>query len=129
MERFISGEAPDHTFGYYCGLEAKDFPPPEQFTNEEIKQVYKAFENLLYSWNAGIDLPEKLPLHLRYKFMVDTLAEGFTVLNSGTMHFDYCSGYAPDCAFKEYCSCLDFWNELPDEDMSTGSTPEDELPL
>lgn len=118
VERFIAGEEPKHTFGYYCGLEAIDFPPSDQFTCNEIKQVYQAFEKLLYSWNASIDLPEKLPLPLRYEFMVNTLAEGFTVINNGIMHFDYCNGYAPDCVFKEYCSCLEFWDDLPDEDES-----------
>lgn len=119
VERFISGEEPEntkHTFGYYCGLKAIDFPPSDQFTGNEIKQVYEAFEKLLYSWNAGIDLPEKLPLPLRYEFMVNTLAEGFIVNNNGIMHFDYCSGYAPGCVFKEHCSCLEFWNDIPDED-------------
>lgn len=27
------------------------------------------------------------------------------------MDFDYCSGYAPDCVFGKYCSCLDYWNK------------------
>lgn len=111
VERYIAGENPDHTFGYHCGLEAEDFPPAEQFSDEEIGQVYKAFEKLLFSWNAGIDLPENLPLPLRYKFMVNTLSEGFAPLNHGIMHFDYCTGYAPDCVFGKYCPCLEYWNE------------------
>jgi len=128
IERWTEGE-PEHTFGYYCGLETINFPPPEQLTGEELKLVCEALGRLLSSWNSGIDLPEKLPLPLRYKFMVNALDEGFTVVNSGFMHFDFCSGYAPDCVFKEYCSCLEFWNELPDEDMNIDSLNEDDLPF
>ncbi len=94
IDRWVNGEKPEHTFGYYCGLESVNFPPAEQLTGEEIKLVCKAFQDLLFTWNSGIDLPEKLPLTLRYKFMVDTLNEGTTIVNSGFMTFDYCSGNA-----------------------------------
>lgn len=112
IERWVAGEnEPEHTFGYYCGLESVNFPPPEQLTEKEIKLICKAFKHLLFTWNSGINLPKDLPISLRYKFMINTLDEGFTLVNSGCMSFDYCSGYAPDCIFKEYCSCLKTWSE------------------
>ena len=30
IEKWVSGEEAEHTFGYYCGLESKNFPPPDQ---------------------------------------------------------------------------------------------------
>jgi hypothetical protein len=27
------------------------------------------------------------------------------------MSFDFCTGYAPDCVFKEYCPCREFWDK------------------
>ena len=33
------------------------------------------------------------------------------------MHFDFCSGYAPDCELKEHCPCLEIWNEEEDDNM------------
>lgn len=36
-------EEPAHTFGYHCGLESANFPPPQQLTNEEMQQVIAAF--------------------------------------------------------------------------------------
>jgi hypothetical protein len=87
VERWIAGEEPEHTFGYYCGLQRSDFPPAEQLNHEDLEPVCRAFEKLLFSWNSGIDLPEKFPLHLRYTFMVNTLDEGFTPVRSGFMIF------------------------------------------
>lgn len=116
IERWVSRDnEPRHTFGYYCGLQSHDFPPAEQLTEKEISLVCKAFEHLLFTWNSGIDLPDKLPLALRYQFMINTLDEGFTLVNSGFMEFDYCSGSAPDCVFGEYCSCLSYWNNKLNE--------------
>jgi len=40
------------------------------------------------------------------------------IANSGMMSFDFCSGYAPDCIFKEYCPCQEFWNTPIDIDGS-----------
>jgi hypothetical protein len=111
IERWVAGPEPEHTFGYYCGLKSADFPPAEQLSNQDLRCVCKAFQELLFTWNADISLPEALPLPLKYRFMVNTLDEGFTVVNSGFMTFDYCSGYAPECPFKEYCPCLEIWNK------------------
>lgn len=112
IERWAGDENEQrHPFGYYCGLKSQNFPPADQLTDKEIRLVCKAFKHLLFTWNSGIDLPDKLPIHLKYKFMVNTLDEGFTVVNSGFMDFDYCSGYAPDCVFGKYCDCLKYWKE------------------
>jgi hypothetical protein len=114
VERWIAGEEPEHTFGYYCGLERINFPHAEQLSDHDLIQVCHALQDLLSSWHAGIDLPEALPLPMKYQFMVGTLDEGFTVMNSGQVTFDYCSGYAPECSFKEYCPCLEFWKKTDD---------------
>lgn len=112
-ERWLEGEEPAHTFGYYCGLDAVNFPPPEQLYLKDMKKVCKAFRKMMFSWNLDIDLPEKLPLPIAYKMMIDTLNTKTTIVNSGTIGFDFCTGYAPDCIFKEYCPCRKIWNESP----------------
>lgn len=126
VERYLEGKEPDHTFGYYCGLESINFPPPEQLTAEELQQVCIAFQKMMASWNADISLPENFPLDWRYRFLTDTLQEGFSPVSSGFITFDYCTGYAPECKLKEYCPCLKFW-EVDDTD-SPQQTP-DELPF
>ncbi len=111
MEQWLAGEEPPHTFGYYCGLDAVNFPPPEQLSLKDMKKVCKAFRKMMFSWNLDIDLPEKLPLPIAYKMMIDTLNTKTTIVNCGTIGFNFCTGYAPDCIFKEYCPCLEIWNE------------------
>ncbi len=128
VERWIAGEEPSHSFGYFCGLEAINFPPPEQLTPEDMKEINEAFRTMMFSWNLDISLPENLPLPIAYKMMVDTLDSKTEIVNSGTMTFDFCTGYAPDCIFKEYCPCLKIWNNTPAEDMTTGLSDE-ELPF
>lgn len=66
---------------------------------------------LSLKWNHRIDLPESLPAAFAYKMVVDSLNMKTNIVNSISMNFDFCSGYAPDCIFKAYCPCLKIWNE------------------
>ena len=54
-------EEPLNTFGEICGLTREQFPPVEQLSKKQIKQIIKAFRQLLLSWNLGVDFPKKLP--------------------------------------------------------------------
>lgn len=80
-----------------------------------MKLVCDAFQKMMFTYNLGIDLPQNLPIAFAYKITVDTLNEKTDISTSGMTHFDYCSGYAPDCIFKEYCPCLEFWNKEENE--------------
>ena len=125
IERWLEGEEYEHTFGYYCGLQSENFPPPEQLSNEELEIVNNAFQKMMFTWNLDIDLPKSLPAAFAYSLLVNTLNEKTMIPNDGFCSFDYCTGYAPDCIFKEYCSCIEFWNSLPDDqDMERTDTNE-----
>ena len=128
VENWLEGKEPAHTFGYYCGLAAINFPPPEQLSDDEIKKVLRAFNKMMFSWNLDISLPEKLPLPIAYAMTVDTLNSNTSIPNSGFMGFDFCTGYAPDCIFKEYCPCLENWNKL-DDDWKMNTPDNNTLPL
>lgn len=65
---------------------------------------------MMFSWNLGISYPENLPIDLVYDAIIKTLDTETAIVNSGFLHVDYCSGYAPDCIWKEHCSCLVYWN-------------------
>ncbi|MBN9351917.1 MAG: hypothetical protein J0H55_14650 [Chitinophagaceae bacterium] len=114
IENWVSREEPENTFGYYCGLNSENFPPAEQLTDREMKIIRRAFEKMMFTWNHGIILPEKLPAAFAYKMVVDSLNMKTTIVNSGRMSFDFCSGYAPDCVFKEYCPCWEAWKNPTD---------------
>ncbi len=62
IERWVEGEEAEHTFGYYCGLKAENFPPAQQLTDDEMIIIRKAFEQMMFTWNQGISLPETLPV-------------------------------------------------------------------
>lgn len=106
-----------HTFGYYCGLQPENFPPAAQFCAEEIKMVNKAFKNMMATYHCTVNLPENLPAAMEYSILVDTLHKKITQPGNGPVRFDCCSGFPPDCVFKEHCSCLNIWNSLPEQDM------------
>ena len=73
---------------------------------------------MMYSYNIGIDLPDELPAPLKYILIVGTLNEKIAIPEYGLMHFDFCTGNAPECALKEYCPCLKIWNETEDDNTS-----------
>ena len=49
VERYIAGEEDllQQTFGYQCGLNKEQFPPPNRLTFEQMNTVCDAFEKLL----------------------------------------------------------------------------------
>ncbi len=126
VERWLEGEEPPHTFGYYCGLNSEQFPPPEQLTKKELKLVCKAFRQMMCSWNFDADLPKTLPSDRNYQLLVSTLNMKTDIVNSGFMTFEFCQSYPPDCIFKEYCMCLKFWNT---EETDPPSHKPGELPI
>ncbi len=130
IENWLEGDEALHSFGYYCGLESVNFPPAEQLTDAEMQTVLTAFKQLMFTWNQGIDLPGNLPVAIAYKMTVDTLDAKTSIVNSGFMSFDFCSGYAPDCVFKEYCPCLEIWNTTDDDkEVKSEEDYNDDLPF
>src|SRR5690554_3025513 len=141
IDRWVAGENL-HTFAHYCGLQPLDFPPAEQLKNDDLLKVCEAFKQMMLSWNLGIDLPDDLPLSMKYTLMVDLLNTETVIPTNGTIVFDFCTGYAPECDLKSYCPCLKFWDEIDEEipfDMDSkangtrgehpGNGEEDELPF
>jgi hypothetical protein len=61
-------------------------------------------------------LPKKLPMPIAYRMMIGTLDTKTQIVDEGNLGFNFCTGDAPDCIFKEFCPCLEFWNDGPNED-------------
>ncbi|GGF40602.1 hypothetical protein [Echinicola rosea] len=110
IDQWLSGDAA-HTLGYYCGLSPEDFPPSNDFSDEEIKHICEAFEKMLASWGGIHDTPNNFPIREKYSLIIGLLEEDFTPINGGVYVFDWCTGYAPDCRLGVYCRCLEFWKE------------------
>lgn len=112
VERYISGlgELP---LSKYTGLNSQDFPPAHQLADAEMELVLMAFDKMLFTWNIAIDWPKKMPVTARYDHLLNfVLEEKVTPVNTGTMHLDFCTGYAPDCDWGTYCHCLKSWKDF-----------------
>lgn len=128
VERWVS-EDPPHSFGYYCGLQAEQFPPAGQLADEDMKLVCDAFDKMMQTWNLDIDFPDNIPIPFAYKLTVDTLNRKTMIAKSGFVSFDFCTGYAPDCELKEFCPCLKYWNETADEPTINENENENDIPF
>lgn len=101
----------ESTLGELIGLKKEDFPPVHQLSNEDLELICEVFEDMLFTWNASISLPEDLPLPLRYQFTLGVLAEDFIFDENGFITFDYCTGNSSNCPFGEYCECSSFGDD------------------
>lgn len=109
IERYIS-ELGELLLSKYTGLKSQDFPPAHQLTADEMKLVLMAYDKMLFTWNIAIDWPENMPVSAQYDHLLNfVLEEKVTPVSTGTMHLDFCTGYAPDCDWDAYCHCLKSW--------------------
>ncbi len=115
IEKWVAGEVPEYPFGYFCGLRPVQFPPSNQLTNDDMLLVCDSFSEMMLTWNLDATFPEELPIAFMYDILVKFLDEKISIPDSGFMTYDFCNSYPPDCVFKEYCSCLEIWNEGVDD--------------
>ena len=105
---FAIETAPDIPAKELFGIAYEEIPPPEKLTDEQIQQLMEAMTDMLTAFNFYIELPEKVPLKLQYKLIRDIFAEEIHYMPGFTHHYDFCSGWCPDCEILEYC---DSWKE------------------
>lgn len=89
------------------GIAKNEFPPSEKLNNSQMKIVLEAVEKMLLAINNQIVFPEKMPVNRRYELLFVLWDDGFQPLTEGMSYNDFCTGYAPECALKEYCFCKD----------------------
>lgn len=111
IEDYAEGRNIPPNLGVQCGLTVEQFPPEEQLEDEEIRGIIDAFVEMLQTRNMSVDMPEKVPLRKAYPIIINLLNEEAWYFPTGTFHFDFCTGYAPDCELGEYCPCLENWGE------------------
>jgi hypothetical protein len=104
VERWLENE-PEHDFSYYSGLQKEQFPPPEKLTNEQMEAVSLAFERLLFTWNIGVEMPEKLSVARKYSLLISVLERKVAIVENGFETIEFCSYDPPSCPFNEWCTC------------------------
>jgi hypothetical protein len=116
VERWLEHE-PAHDFSYYCGLKKEQFPPAERLTNEQMEAVSLAFEKLLFTWNIGVEMPEKLPISTKYGLLVSVLEKKVAIVQNGFETIEFCTYDPPSCPFNEWCTCKELgFKDQDDED-------------
>lgn len=105
LERYVSGED-EKPLSTFTGLNKENFPPSSQLKEEEMEIILKSYDQMLASWNTQIDWQKNMTVKARYDFLLRVVLNSkSTPLNFGMMHLDFCTGYAPDCVWGEYCHC------------------------
>jgi hypothetical protein len=125
IERWLESD-PEYTFGYYCGLSAEQFPPPDRMTTLQMEEICTAFEKLLFSWNIRTLIPEDLPISKRYLLLVGILDRKVEIVNDGFITLEFCTYDPPSCPLGDHCTCKD----LPEDEgpEQNKEDPTDELP-
>jgi hypothetical protein len=114
VERYLSGEGAK-PLRRILGLEEIQFPPIERLTDQQMLHVISAFKNCLDSWNVSLEMPEKLPISLKYTLYISTLASTINIVNSGTIHLEACTYCSDNCLLGEYCECKEFEDDHSDD--------------
>jgi hypothetical protein len=63
------------------------------------------------------------------KCFLELLDTKTMIANSGFAGFDFCTGDPSGCVFKEYCSCLEHWNDDTDFPSPLPDADNEDLPF
>ncbi len=127
VERYISGEG-EEQLGDILGFKKIQFPPVERLNDEQMQSISEAFVQCLFSWNITAEIPENIPISLKYNLLVSTLEKKVFMQISGFIHLEFCHYDVETCPFGlEFCQCKDFENDF--DDMDTIELKDGELPF
>ena len=105
--------APYYPMNVLFGLEAEAFPPAEQLTDDQMKQLIAGILELWGEFNIHADLPEEAPNQLVYKALIDKWKnDTIQYISVGTLHVEFCDYNTADCQWgEEYCMCIEYEKE------------------
>ena len=105
MGQIVEAEsAPPVSSEKLMGLMYLQFPPSERLTIGQMIALNKAIEETFWVFKIFIELPEAVPVTLRYEMIRGLFKEKFHIMNGLNCHLDFCSGDCPPCAIADYCS-------------------------
>lgn len=99
----LTDEDESATFESVMGLRYSQFLSADEMSDDEMIAVIAALDETFAVYDYFVEVPERVPLPLKYELYRD-LFSGVHVLTPGyTCHFDFCSGYCPGCKVAEFC--------------------------
>ena len=116
VDRYVSGEG-EEPIGDILGFEEVQFPPTEKLNNEQMQRISEAFAQCLFSWNITAEIPQNVPIILKYSLLISTLKKQVFIQSTGFIHLEFCEYDVETCPFgAEFCQCKDFENDFDDMD-------------
>ena len=111
---FAIETAPDVEAKELFGVSYEELPPAEKLTKQQMQKILIAIEDTFTTFNFSLEYPENVPLKLRYQLMRKQFAEPVHYMPGFTHHYDFCTGWCPDCEILDYC---EIWkgNWTPEE--------------
>jgi hypothetical protein len=110
VERYLH-DAPDTTLSQYTGLEKVQFPDEAQLSEEQCAAITKALKDTYFSYGVTLEIPDGIPVRVRYRTVVNALDEAVFVSRHGFYGIEYChydfDGYCPFGV--ERCPCYVKW--------------------
>ncbi|MFT6708869.1 MAG: hypothetical protein ACJATF_003733 [Flavobacteriales bacterium] len=105
------------TFGEVCGIDKAAFPPITKLQPKQIKTLGKAIDELFWTWNISLDLPDTLPEEQVYSFQVEVFDTKVMIVEFGTVNISLCENDFNLCVFGEdHCDCKKQWDEMEEEE-------------
>jgi hypothetical protein len=115
IDKWVESDPP-FTFSHHCGLKTEQFPPTNKLTESQMSQVVSAMDQMMGSWNVGMDIPSSVPTTMRYELILGILEKKVSISTYGFWILDFCTGNSEGCELGEYCPCLNFDSD-PIDDM------------
>lgn len=113
LENVIAYEEADYKpIHRIIGVDPADFPPPEELTEQKIREKLDFLAERLTEHNIVPEYQKGVPDHLVYQAILEALHDEIKELPMGTWHLDGCSGDCPSCFQADYCPSKDeIWEE------------------
>lgn len=97
------------SFSQHSGLKTALFPPSKVLNPAEMESIIAALIDAMNHYQVYLDLPESLPINLRYDYHIRFLTEKkfWLIENRGVYGafqiIDFCT-YMQDCPLRPYCN-------------------------
>lgn len=106
------------TFGGVCGIDKEAFPPAAKLKSKQLKTLSEAIDELFWTWNISMDLPDSLPLEQVYFFQVEVFDMQLITFDHGMIEINFCEDDFNLCVFGEdHCDCKKWWEEMEEENQ------------
>lgn len=94
------------------GIEKEVLPPPERLTKNQTIFLYNEITKLLHAYHFSTDLPQELPVNLKYSLIYKHWNDKHVFTGEGEVVIEFCAYRPSHCPYpKEFCWCKNMQDE------------------